>query len=353
MSQEKSTMKDIQVANLKGVLIICIFFYHSTTALKYVTTPQWIPIEQQLAFTYCFSRVLGVFFLISGYYSIQQNYVLSFANWWNIVVHRAKRILIPYFLWNIIYIMFFCLGGIFLPSIASRVQEMNLNTCQGILGGILGVWTRPADGPIWYLRDLFYLSILSPIFYWFSQKRRRLIILVIILLGYWWASQKFILTFCHSYELTAFVLGVWMRQAKVSLHYFDNKGWIAIIFFVLFILFASNHVTYLPLLHIYKTGGEYLILIPTLLYMMKYLSYSMDTRRYIMITKPSFFIFASHALFASMVVRVFCPYFPVTPVNGILFAILYFLGGGMLIYIAYILLIKSNITISKLLMGGR
>ena len=345
-------MQDINVANLKGIMLICIFFYHSTTALKYVTTPQWIPIDQQLMVTYCFSRVLGAFFLISGYYSIQEDFVFSLANWWNIIVHRAKRILIPYFLWNIIYIAFFCFGGIFLSSITVRVQEMNLNTSIGVLGSVLGIWTRPADGPLWYLRDIFYLTIFSPIFYWLSKQKRALF-LIIIIWGYWWVSQKLIWTICNPYELTAFVLGIWMRRSKISLHYLENKGWLALVSLVLFILFAFNHISYIPLLYIYKTGGEYLILIPVMLYMMRYLSYSKDTKKYIWITKPSFFIYASHALFASMVVRLLCPYLPETPVNGILFAMLYCVGGGVLIYLAYFMLIKSNCYISKLLMGGR
>lgn len=352
MTQTSIKYQDISVSNLKGILLLCVFVYHSISALKYVSTPQWLPLELQVSITQCFSRVLGAFFLISGYYSIRENFDLSIQYWLKHITKRFKAIMIPYFLWNFIYIMAFCIGALFLPVVARRVQEMELTTIGGIIGAELGIWTRPADGPLWYLRDLFYLNLCSPLLAVLAQRKKGIVLLALLPVIFV-LSQCGVLCLVNPYELIAFSLGIWMRQQRVPLHYFESKGWIAV---ASLILFGLGMVHRLPISYMqlfYDAGGEYLVLIPTCLYIMKYLNYDNESWIYHWITKPTFFIFASHALCASLIVRIICPLLPSTPINGILFALIYCIGGGSIIYMAYFLLIKKARRLSVYLNGGR
>lgn len=352
MTQTSNKSQDISVANLKGILLLCVFVYHSISALKYVTTPQWLPIEHQVIFTRCLSRVLGTFFLISGYYSIREDFNLSIQYWVKHITKKFKALLIPYFLWNFIYIMTFCVGAYFLPVIAKRVHEMELTTFWGIIGAELGIWTRPADGPLWYLRDVFYLSLCSPFLAVLAQWKKGVALLVLFPVFFLLPLYG---VFCpvNSYEVIAFSLGIWMRQQKVSLHFFETKSWVAVTSLIIFVI-GMVHRLPMPYMQLFfDAGGEYLVLIPICLYIMKYLNYDFESWGYQWITKPSFFVFASHALCASFIVRILCPLLPITPINGILFALIYCIGGGTIVYMAYCLLIKKTKKLSTYLIGGR
>ena len=69
--------------------------------------------------------------------------------------------------------------------------------------------------------------------------------------------------------------------------------------------------------------------------------------------KPSFFIYASHALLGSAMVRIFAPIVPETPCKFFILAAVFLFGGGALICISSMLLSKCFPGIYALLTGGR
>ena len=97
---------------------------------------------------------------------------------------RAKTLLVPFLLWNMIAILwqFKC----FLPGVSSfyppvevqlspiRVLNTFINNNYGIfsstqnaeLGGVI----IPIDGPLWYVRDLIVMVLLSPIVYCLTKR---------------------------------------------------------------------------------------------------------------------------------------------------------------------------------------
>ncbi|WP_395015922.1 acyltransferase family protein [Robinsoniella peoriensis] len=77
---------------------------------------------------------------------------------------RFKTVMIPYLFWNgIFYIVYFIMSGI--PLIASRI---NMNIPSLSLYSV--VFQNFANPPLWFLRKLFYLQMLSPIVYFLFKK---------------------------------------------------------------------------------------------------------------------------------------------------------------------------------------
>lgn len=135
-----------------------------------------------------FSNVIGgvavpVFFLVSGY--------LFFRNCeFNITAYRAKlkrrlhTLLIPFLLWNAIYV-FVKLLPLFIPAFA-RISFCEFPGVISYKSLLSAFWNFNDSGfpivvPLWFLRDLIVMSILSPIVYCFIKYTRLLGLMALIL----------------------------------------------------------------------------------------------------------------------------------------------------------------------------
>lgn len=130
-----------------------------------------------------------VFFIMSGY--------LFFANveTWNLQVYKAKMLrrmktlLIPYLLWNLlmaIKLKTFCLWAFWSFWCPAGIQTDWFGQEQ--------LMTAPANMPLWFLRDLIVVSLLTPIVYIGLRK-----------LGYWLLA---ILTILYLSGICAFIPGL-------------------------------------------------------------------------------------------------------------------------------------------------
>ncbi|KWT48651.1 hypothetical protein ABB41_04690 [Lactococcus lactis] len=84
------------------------------------------------------------------------------------ILKRGRSILIPYFLWGILWFMAFFIVRLILPNGKELVSEFitDLSVSSIIQGLLLGNY----DPPIWFLRTLFILFLISPVLYWFGKK---------------------------------------------------------------------------------------------------------------------------------------------------------------------------------------
>jgi len=130
-----------------------------------------------------------VFFIMSGY--------LFFANveTWNLQVYKAKMLrrmktlLIPYLLWNLlmaIKLKTFCLWAFWSFWCPAGIQTDWFGQEQ--------LMTAPANMPLWFLRDLIVVSLLTPIIYICVRR-----------LGWWLLS---ILTVIYLSGICAFIPGL-------------------------------------------------------------------------------------------------------------------------------------------------
>lgn len=146
-----------------------------------------------------FSQGIGrvavpVFFLISGYLFFIKLETWNTAVWINKVKKRIHSLLIPYFIWNLIAIIvslfFFCK-----KFLLNDGNPPNLLSWFESIGGFRAFWNSdsglyPIDGPLWFIRNLFIIVILSPIIHFYVKKTgiTGLFVLGFLYIFRWWVK---------------------------------------------------------------------------------------------------------------------------------------------------------------------
>lgn len=143
----------------------------------------------------------------------------SFLLFWNVEKYdanvyknkmkkRVKSLLIPYLCWNTIYLLLFYLIGHDNISLTS-VPDMFAN--QVSLGNFLYIaYVRPpVDGPLWFIRNLFVMTLAAPIFYYVISKTKFLVPISLLVIS--------------QFTLNSFLLSVLWFSIGIScaVHKFD------------------------------------------------------------------------------------------------------------------------------------
>lgn len=130
------------------------------------------------------------FFVMSGYLFFANVEKLTKEVYWHKLRRRVKTLLIPYIVWNLL--------------MALKLQEISLAT-----------FIAPANMPLWFLRDLIVVSMVTPILY-IGVKRLGwwlVLILVPIYLTGVWAVQPDV----NPYAICFFTFGAMLSIRKMDL----------------------------------------------------------------------------------------------------------------------------------------
>lgn len=344
--------QDVSINNLKTLMLLCIVFNHSSAALQYCNSEQIIFAHISSVLSGSLVYCLGAFFMISGYYT-QMN-VPGIQGYWEFLQKKGKTMLIPYILWNVIYIFCFLAGAFFVPVMRERCAELQLFNIWGIIDGLLGITHHPADGPLWYLRSLFCCIIFYPAVRYFCRHKSSfwLILAIAFTLGYFYPAMSLgIAEHFKPYIFPAFCIGVYLREQKISLHIFENYGAVAVLIFLLtYISLFFNNIWGIGWL--IERRLIYLAVIPCWMFSGKFLLFSADGIFSRLFVAHSFFIYAAHALLGTAALRILAPLLPASPVKALLLEIGFLLSCGLGIVAAFILKTYFPV-IYSLLTGGR
>ncbi len=153
------------------------------------------------------------FFLFSGYFFFYK------ITEWNTQVYisqlkkRIKTLIIPYICWNIIYVLIIYLKNLFFYLLGKGFDDSYIGLNGSSLYNIL--WTGPINFPLWYLRDLIAMTILTPLFYYFF-KYTKFIGLLLILVIYLSTIESNIPGLSTT-AIFYFGLGAYMGQFKYNI----------------------------------------------------------------------------------------------------------------------------------------
>ena len=341
MSDNISTKSghDTSIDGLKALMLLGIFLHHSFCTTPPVAQYQAVNVINSLisAIPVC---VLGAFFLISGYFTTTKQ--PGTAGYTDLLKRRFVGLLIPFFVWNIIYIAVFIVSAKFMPVMQQKVETLGLNTWGGIASAFFGIPGRPADNPMWYIRNLFYCIALYPLIRFFCRGKFGWIFPLAAAIGLGLLYNRLPIEareHARAYILPSFCLGVWMRENKISLHCFEH-GFAAVFAIVTFLGFyvATFYFDLKVFTWIADCRLSYLLFIPGALFFAKFCSYTPGGKWDKAVVQPSFFIYASHALFGTAMLRIILPRVPESPYYLLVAGGLFFVGGGILLYLAYLLL---------------
>jgi surface polysaccharide O-acyltransferase-like enzyme len=118
------------------------------------------------------------FFLISGYLFFSQlEQKWDWGIWKGKMVKRARTLLLPYILWNLIAFLAYWLYARAAGDGSSLAQAFGrsggIRMFWSVTGGIpIGSQAYPVNGPLWFIRDLILFILLTPLVYQFVKWTR-------------------------------------------------------------------------------------------------------------------------------------------------------------------------------------
>lgn len=322
-----------------------IILLHASASLQYADAAVVDSIFWQSIFTIC-NVALPAFFLISGYL-LFVNY--DYKKYPFKIKNRLKRLFVPYISWNILFVIFYLSLAAIVPRLSSRVAAFELNSFFGALSKIISINTPPIDGPLWFIRTLLFLAFISPLFFWLSKSKLKIaigggILFLAYIVCY---SSGFICKIVMSYPLYAFVLffvGAILAQIKKSNidTIFHSHIWAFIGIIGIVLLFYSKTRGYIfeDKYAALTDDIAKLICTPLLFYLVDRSNAKslLNCKWFQKASKLSFFAYAGHFLFCSMILHTVMPHIGYMGVGKCTIGVILFFGcGTLLMSVVYIL----------------
>lgn len=296
--QQKDSRQSLVVDAMRPLLIVLVLFIH-------ILPNQILPVSADFSvsgiyriFSELVSHNLGriavpAFFVISGYYFFvglggEMPDFKWFAGKWK---KRLKTLVAPYLLWNL-----FLVAGIVIKNSLfvklGHAEDDFINQIRSL--GVYGVmWGFPINFPLWYLRDLIVMVLLSPAFYWFIKKLRYPALVTIVLV-YLFGLRTGI-TGVSTEAITFFGLGAYFGIHQLSMLSFCEKfrtpGYLISIMLVFLSLCCNAQDYHDMVIHF--------ACIPLLISLMNFVS-SMNDRILVFLryfSSSVFFIYAFHEIY--------------------------------------------------------
>ena len=129
-----------------------------------------------------------LFFLISGFLFFFKEKEFTIEIYINKLKKRIKSLFMPYIIWNILVLLLYFVVQNLAPTMNSGRTKLvtefdfsDLLCCFWSMKDLNGQAT-PIDGPLWFIRDLMIIMLLSPIVYWLIKKLKFFVPMVFLAL---------------------------------------------------------------------------------------------------------------------------------------------------------------------------
>lgn len=119
------------------------------------------------------------FFLFSGYFFFLKIEALDGRVYTKQMEKRLYTLLIPYLLWNLLFVLVVLLKNYIFAKLGRVPDEMYVQIRHSSFYDIF--WRNPFVFPLWYLRDLICMMVLSPAFYLLFKQTKGFGLLLILI----------------------------------------------------------------------------------------------------------------------------------------------------------------------------
>lgn len=340
-------------------MIVCVVLLHTFIIDRPVNGQVLIPsgrypifdIFQQLYQNELANVAVPMFFFISGYlffYGIKKFHLSIFIDK---LKRRVHSLLIPYILWNIIFLLFVCLVGLLFPNLLTykkTIFQMNLEE-------ILYTFWEPSQGllPLWFLRDLMIINLFTPIIYCILRHKYSRWILLFFVTCYLVPSEFYYCPGIGFRTSFPFIFGAWFSiNKKDFIVEFRKSKWyfapITIVLLIINLIIWYNHIVF-PILERLLTLS--LIIVSPLIISLGLSKKKIKINPFL--SETSFFIFVFHMFIIHIPLKLWGYIFPINGFSAILALILIPFIVSYTCMFVYIVLKKILPNITNILVGNR
>lgn len=117
------------------------------------------------------------FFLISGFLFFYKTETFTTGTYKYKLRKRFRSLLLPYLIWNLIYMGYVFIVQCFAPSLTSPDRKMIAD--YSLIDFVDSFWHYdgvsyggPIYGPLWFIRDLIVIDVLSPLLFFLIKKTK-------------------------------------------------------------------------------------------------------------------------------------------------------------------------------------
>ena len=196
---------------------------------------------------------IPVFFVISGYLFFSNVKVWSFCVYREKIIRRIRRLFIPYLVWNLLMafklkILSWDIFWVFWKPAGKQIDWL----------GNEQLMTAPINLPLWFLRDLIVMSLLTPIIYIVIRRfGYRLIVLLTI---FYLSGLYAFIPGLSAYAVYFFTIGAFLSIHKMnlieSLRQLEIPAYVFSVILVFCMLFSFHTPIFSSLMLIFRlTGG--------------------------------------------------------------------------------------------------
>ena len=124
--------------------------------------------DRGVEFWFCtfLSRHFGIVLLPTLFFTSGYCMFLSEGKFSIKLKGRVRRLLVPYFAWNIIFLILYMILSVFSSEVRQNIVEWGCTSFRGCLSRLLVFNETVIDGPMWYVRCLFVLCLFYPVWKW-------------------------------------------------------------------------------------------------------------------------------------------------------------------------------------------
>ena len=167
LADKESTL----IESMRFPLMVLVVFIHTIPEIKIQLPENFSGSAIYIFVSESISHVIGriavpCFFIFSGYFFFLKSEQYNVCFFRKQLSKRLKTVVIPYFLWNLLTVLI-TMSKVILFS----VLQIDGNESNDIfsLSPYVIFWEGPINFPLWYLRDLICMFLLSPLFYMYFK----------------------------------------------------------------------------------------------------------------------------------------------------------------------------------------
>uniref|UniRef100_UPI002148A76F acyltransferase family protein n=1 Tax=Endozoicomonas sp. ONNA2 TaxID=2828741 RepID=UPI002148A76F len=278
---------------IKFIAILMVVYIHSYGFFELEGVDGWL--SYWLA--QVFSRIgVPVFFVISGYLSCHSLEKKNFR-----VRRKVLKLTKIFFIWNSIALILYLLGSFYVqPSPINNYA--NMDTIE-LLCAFFGIGRSPINYPLWFLRDLILLTILSPIFFRIYVSYYHFFIFVVsVLLILWLFQNTDSFSQLSSQSLPFYLSGFLLHSNWQRIMDFNKGRGLIILYLLLSILCVYSNLS--DLVGKYSTLNKCTVIIGVIMFLNIYVSENVSSSIYYKLGSFSLIVFIAHEPLLSMLMKI-------------------------------------------------